>query len=120
MRLNGKTAIITGAGSGFGAGISQKFAQEGAQVMAADLSIDTAQQTAELVGGLAQHVDVSDNDSVEAMIAAAWAHWGPRALQCHHSQTSKTHPGKKNMSHITKCVSLCVFHRFRSNIAWPL
>ena len=76
MRLNGKTAIITGAGSGFGAGISQKFALEGAQVMAADLSIDTAQQTAELVGGLAQHVDVSDNDSVEAMIAAAWAHWG--------------------------------------------
>ena len=56
MRLKGKTAIITGAGSGFGAGISQKFAREGAQIMAADLNIDTAQQTAELVGGLAQQL----------------------------------------------------------------
>ena len=43
MRLNGKTAIVTGAGSGFGAGIAQKFAQEGAQVMVSDINMDAAQ-----------------------------------------------------------------------------
>ena len=38
MRLRGKTAIITGAGSGFGAGIARRFAQEGAQVIVNDIN----------------------------------------------------------------------------------
>ena len=37
MRLKGKLAIVTGAGSGFGAGIARRFAQEGAQVIANDI-----------------------------------------------------------------------------------
>jgi 3-oxoacyl-[acyl-carrier protein] reductase len=76
MRLNGKTAIITGAGSGFGAGIAQKFAQEGAQVMVSDINMDAAQTVANSIGGLAQHVDVASNASVQQMITAAEAHWG--------------------------------------------
>ena len=43
MRLKGKTAIVTGAASGFGAGIARKFSNEGAQVMVADLNFDGAQ-----------------------------------------------------------------------------
>lgn len=42
MRLEGKTAIVTGGASGFGAGIVRKFANEGAKVMIADLNIDLA------------------------------------------------------------------------------
>ena len=38
MRLKGKIAIVTGAGSGFGAGIARRFAQEGAQVVVNDLN----------------------------------------------------------------------------------
>ncbi len=76
MRLNGKTAIVTGAGSGFGAGIAQKFAQEGAQVMVSDINMDAAQTVANSIGGLAQHVDVASNASVQQMITAAEAHWG--------------------------------------------
>jgi 3-oxoacyl-[acyl-carrier protein] reductase len=38
MRLKGKTAIVTGAASGFGAGIARRFAEEGAQVIVNDLS----------------------------------------------------------------------------------
>jgi len=36
MRLHGKTAIVTGAGSGFGAGIAATFVREGASVLVAD------------------------------------------------------------------------------------
>ncbi len=42
MRLTGKTAIITGAASGFGAGIARKFVAEGAQVMLVDINHDGA------------------------------------------------------------------------------
>ena len=54
MRLEGKTAIVTGAGSGFGAGIAHKFLTEGAQVMLADINYDAARNVAEEYGGLGQ------------------------------------------------------------------
>ena len=56
MRLHGKTAIVTGAGSGFGAGIAQQFAAEGATVMVADINLDAAQAIAEPLAATAQHV----------------------------------------------------------------
>lgn len=76
MRLDGKTAIVTGGGSGFGAGIARKFATEGARVMVADINGDAAQTIAAKIGGLAQQCDVSSGDSVEAMAEAALAAWG--------------------------------------------
>jgi 3-oxoacyl-[acyl-carrier protein] reductase len=76
MRLEGKTAIVTGAGSGFGAGIARKFATEGAQVMVADINMDGAEAVAAEVGGIAQKVDVSDGASVAAMIKAAQEAFG--------------------------------------------
>ena len=42
MRLKGKVAIVTGAGSGFGAGIARRFAEEGAEVIVNDLSTSGA------------------------------------------------------------------------------
>lgn len=71
MRLEGKTAIVTGAGSGFGAGIARKFATEGARVMVADLNIDAAHEIANKIKGIACHVDVADGASVEAMTHTA-------------------------------------------------
>ena len=76
MRLSGKTAIVTGGGSGFGAGIARKFAAEGAQVMVADINTDAARAIVSEVGGLAQTVDVSDAHSVAAMAAVALEAWG--------------------------------------------
>ncbi|WP_224826331.1 SDR family oxidoreductase [Cognatishimia sp. MH4019] len=67
MRLREKTAIVTGAASGFGAGIARKFAAEGARVVVADLNMDAARDIAERIGGVACHVDVADDTSVEAM-----------------------------------------------------
>jgi len=76
MRLHGKTAIVTGAGSGFGAGIAQQFAAEGATVMVADINLDAAQAIAEPLAATAQHVDVASDSSVAHMIGAAQALWG--------------------------------------------
>jgi 3-oxoacyl-[acyl-carrier protein] reductase len=76
MRLEGKTAIVTGAGSGFGAGIARIFAAEGAQVMVADIDEGAARHVADEIGGIAQHVDVSDGGSVAAMTKAALEPWG--------------------------------------------
>ncbi len=75
MRLDGKTAIVTGAASGFGAGIAQKFLAEGARVMIADINGDAAQDMAAQLGpnALAQQVDVGDRVSVQAMADAAYA-----------------------------------------------
>ncbi|MGB5559942.1 MAG: glucose 1-dehydrogenase [Paracoccaceae bacterium] len=71
MRLGGKTAVVTGGGSGFGAGICRRFAAEGARVMVADINMDAAQAIAEEIHGIAFEVDVSVNGNVGAMIHAA-------------------------------------------------
>ncbi|NDW45979.1 SDR family oxidoreductase [Ruegeria sp. PrR005] len=78
MRLNGKTAIVTGGAQGFGAGIVAKFVSEGAQVMVADINMDQAQKTAAEMDGdaFAHQVDVSDGNSVDAMAAAAFRRFG--------------------------------------------
>ena len=78
MRLQGKTAIVTGGGSGFGAGIVRKFSAEGARVLVVDLNEDAAAEVARGVGGtaVAYRCDVSKNEDVEAMAAAARTAFG--------------------------------------------
>jgi 3-oxoacyl-[acyl-carrier protein] reductase len=78
MRLKGKTAIVTGAGSGFGAGIAAKFITEGARVMLADINFAAAQDVAQSLGpnAIAHAVDVSSGTSVNAMAAAALKAFG--------------------------------------------
>ncbi|HEV7276084.1 MAG TPA: SDR family oxidoreductase [Devosiaceae bacterium] len=78
MRLNSKTAIVTGGASGFGAGIVRKFVAEGARVMIADINGDAAAALAAELGpqARAQQVDVSLSDSVNAMAAAAIGAFG--------------------------------------------
>ena len=76
MRLKGKTAIVTGAGSGFGAGIARKFAAEGAKVMVADINTAAARTVADEIGGISQTVDVADAASVATLADAARAAFG--------------------------------------------
>ncbi|WP_299147368.1 glucose 1-dehydrogenase [uncultured Tateyamaria sp.] len=71
MQLEGKTAIVTGAASGFGAGIARAFAAAGARVLVADLNGDGAREIATEVNGHAIEVDVADGASVQAMTARA-------------------------------------------------
>src|SRR5215472_5831896 len=80
-RLSGKTAIVTGAGSGIGRAVALRFAQEGASVLVADLAADSAECVADEIrcaGGraVAFAVDVSDPAQVDAMAALAIAEFG--------------------------------------------
>ncbi|MEM8732118.1 MAG: SDR family oxidoreductase [Pseudomonadota bacterium] len=71
MRLEGKTAIVTGGASGFGEGIVRKFLTEGAQVMIADINAPAAMGLANALGASSCPVDVSDKASVAALAQAA-------------------------------------------------
>jgi 3-oxoacyl-[acyl-carrier protein] reductase len=73
VRLTGKTAIITGAGSGLGAGIARRFIAEGARVVIADIRLDAARRVAEELGSaaVAVAVDVADAASVASLAEQA-------------------------------------------------
>ena len=75
--LDGKVAVITGAGSGMGRESCKVFAREGAKVIAADIS-GGEKETAKALGAnvLPVHCDVSQEADVEAMIGAAVAEFG--------------------------------------------
>jgi NAD(P)-dependent dehydrogenase (short-subunit alcohol dehydrogenase family) len=76
-RLEGKIAVITGAGGGMGREAALLFAEEGASVCAADIDGDAAQQTAADAGNsLAVQVDVADAASVRAMYEATAERFG--------------------------------------------
>ncbi len=80
-KLDGKAAIVTGAGSGIGRASALLFAQEGAGVVVADLNEEGARETAKQIeeaGGkaVAVRVDVSQPAEVEAMVRTAVESFG--------------------------------------------
>lgn len=102
MRLKGKVAIVTGAGSGFGAGIAARFAEEGAQVVANDISGEAGERMAGAVrksGGTAHFVqaDVATDAGWKKIVGeavdrfgridtcvnnAGWTHRNKPLLEC--------------------------------------
>lgn len=71
-RLDGKSALITGAAQGIGRGFAEAYLREGAQVAIADINLEAAQATADALGegAYAIRLDVVRQDSIDAAIAA--------------------------------------------------
>ena len=78
MRLKDKTAIVTGAGSGFGKGIAMRFAKEGARVGVIDINAEAAREVASQIGNsaFAMEADVSIDGDVSRMVQEALDRWG--------------------------------------------
>ncbi|MEU3734312.1 SDR family oxidoreductase [Streptomyces sp. NPDC033538] len=76
MQLEGRVAIVTGAGDGIGAAVARRFAEEGARVLVAEVDEETGRATADRIGGRFLRTDVGDKAQVLAMVDTAVREWG--------------------------------------------
>jgi NAD(P)-dependent dehydrogenase (short-subunit alcohol dehydrogenase family) len=87
-RLDGKVAIVTGAGGGIGRAMVVRLAEEGAQVVAADVNEERAAETAKLAGASYEVVDVSQPEHVERLVATAVERHGKLTTMCNNAAIS--------------------------------
>ena len=75
-RFEGRTAVVTGGGSGIGRATVRRLAEEGARVVVADVDADAGSAAAKEVDGLFVRTDVTAEADVEALFAAAVETYG--------------------------------------------
>ncbi len=97
MKLEGRTALVTGAGRGIGAETARALARAGARVTVAARSRDEVEETARSIrdlGGEALVItcDVTDERQVDDMVAASTEAWGPTDILVNNAGTSSSNP----------------------------
>jgi 3-oxoacyl-[acyl-carrier protein] reductase len=94
MRLDGKTALVTGAGSGIGKCIAETYAREGARVALADINGEAAKSAARAIGNnaIALRVDVSKKADIDGVVGETVAAFG--ALDILVNNAGATHSNK--------------------------
>ena len=94
MRLEGRTALVTGAGSGIGKCIAETYAREGARVALADINGDAAKSAARAIGNnaIAFRCDVSKKADISGVIAETVGAFG--ALDILVNNAGATHLNK--------------------------
>ena len=94
MRLNGKTAFVTGAGSGIGKCIAETYVREGARVALADINGDAAKSAARAIGNnaIALACDVSKKADIDRTVGEFLAAFG--ALDILVNNAGTTHVNK--------------------------
>jgi NAD(P)-dependent dehydrogenase (short-subunit alcohol dehydrogenase family) len=75
-RFDGRTAVITGGGSGIGLATVRRLASEGARIVVGDIDTGPGQAAADEAGGLFVRTDVTSESDVAALFAAAAEHYG--------------------------------------------
>lgn len=122
-RLSGKTALITGAASGFGAEIARLYAAEGAQVVIADINETGAAEVARSIGAdkaLGVRCDVTRRADIDAAVAktlsvfrrvdivvnnAGWTHRNKPLLQVSEDEFDRVYDiNVKSIFHMTQAV----------------
>ncbi|MEZ5823631.1 MAG: L-iditol 2-dehydrogenase [Geminicoccaceae bacterium] len=76
MKLQDKVAIVTGGARGIGGAISRRYAEEGAKVIVADILGSEAEALASEIGGIGIRLDVTDRQSIDAMVKRTVAEAG--------------------------------------------
>jgi NAD(P)-dependent dehydrogenase (short-subunit alcohol dehydrogenase family) len=75
-RLDGRVAVVTGAGQGIGRGIARRFAREGCRVVVAEIDSASGARTADEIGGAFVPTDVTDKAQAQGAVAAAVERFG--------------------------------------------
>lgn len=81
-RLEGRVAVVTGAGSGIGRALARRFVDEGMSVVAADVQADALDETVAGTGAVPVRCDVSAADAVEALAVTTYERFGAAHLVC--------------------------------------
>jgi 3-oxoacyl-[acyl-carrier protein] reductase len=123
MRLKGKTAIVTGAGSGFGAGIAKRFAEEGATVIVNDLNADGGARVAREIGGRFVQADVTKSDDWARLVReagdrldivvnnAGWTHRNKPYLEVTEAEFDKVYAVNVKSIYLSAIHAVPVFRR---------
>jgi 2-hydroxycyclohexanecarboxyl-CoA dehydrogenase len=89
MRLEGRTALVTGGASGIGAATARRLAAEGAHVIVGDLNQDGAREVVAEIDGTAIELDVADVSQAHAAIAQAMTDVAPIDILVNNAGTDR-------------------------------